>query len=394
MKLVRTLLCSLALPGSALANTWIVDAAGGGDFTDLPQAIAASVQGDVLFVLPGNYSAFALDKRLVIVGQGPGVKVNGLVRVHDVNTGSTTALVDLQVHGVDIENCSRPVVLDGITSTSRLSIDACTDVRLARCDVQLPGAFGDGDAALGIADARVEISDSVLRGRDGFDCHCCVSGFAGWGGSAVVVAGNSYVGAYGSNLLGGDGGDATGACCDLVGDGGDGINSFGLATVLVAGLPVHSIDGGLAGAAACGFGTDGSGLWSNDAVRVSGATIDGISSPSIDFAVPADPTLTLLGTPVHGNVITFRVDAEPGATVDLIMGRFATIAVTPGLVEDQLVLQQRVFHLGTVGASGHADFNFPVPASLPSGFTFFAQAKVSFSASDVRYSNSTPTVIR
>ena len=46
------------------------------------------------------------------------------------------------------------------------------------------------------------------------------------------------------------------------------------------------------------------------------------------------------------------------------------------------------------GEYGVIGFNFPVPASLPKGFTFFAQAQVTFEASDGRYTNSVPLVVR
>ncbi|MCK6446597.1 MAG: hypothetical protein L6Q99_09420 [Planctomycetes bacterium] len=118
----RTPLCiaPVVLSAAASANTWIDAAAGGGDLTNLPQAVAASAQGDVLLVMPGNSSGFALDQRLVIVGQGPGVNVDGLVHVHDVSTGSAAVRVELGSDGAKFENGSRPVILDTLTSSATI----------------------------------------------------------------------------------------------------------------------------------------------------------------------------------------------------------------------------------------------------------------------------------
>lgn len=396
MRLIAALVGSVVFPASALANTWVVDAAGGGDFTDLPQAVAAAAQADVLLVLPGNYSAFALDKRLLIVGQGPGVNVSGQVHVHDINTGSTTALVDLNVVSLKIESCSRPVILDGLKTSAPSTVNGCVDVRFARSSLVL-GGVGDFEDALQVDNSRVEISDSVVHGRDGFDCFCCGAGSGGFGGAGVRVRLGSHASVYRSSLGGGVGGESLGACCDFLigGDGGIGLQIQSGCTGLVAGLATDVVAGGADGDDC--LGGSGGTAWSimnSGSARRSGATVPPPISGTFELPALPDPSLTVSGTPVHGNVITFRVDAEPGANVDLIMGRNAIVTAVPGLAEDLLVLQQRVFHLGTVGASGHADFNFPVPASLPSGFTFFAQAKVSFSASDVRYSNSTPVIVR
>jgi len=53
-----------------IANTWIVDANGGGDFVDIQQAVNNSTQGDTLFVRNGVYSPFEVPSvELTIIGQ-------------------------------------------------------------------------------------------------------------------------------------------------------------------------------------------------------------------------------------------------------------------------------------------------------------------------------------
>lgn len=56
--------------------TWIVDATGAGDFTDVGQAIRMALPGDHIEVRAGTYTGFIVDKAITIAG-GPGVVVEG-----------------------------------------------------------------------------------------------------------------------------------------------------------------------------------------------------------------------------------------------------------------------------------------------------------------------------
>src|SRR5262245_50864538 len=67
----------MALPGALgfllLQTVWVVDDNGGPgvDFTDIPPAIAAAADGDILLVKAGSYSHFTLSgKGLRILGEG------------------------------------------------------------------------------------------------------------------------------------------------------------------------------------------------------------------------------------------------------------------------------------------------------------------------------------
>ena len=103
-----TTLCVLAR-----ANTYTVDAYGGGDFTDLISAIAVASPGDVLLVMNGGYAGFTLSKRLVIVGAGAGVVIRSPVIIENIGTGSSTVLAGVTLlSGARVSNCSRPIVLD------------------------------------------------------------------------------------------------------------------------------------------------------------------------------------------------------------------------------------------------------------------------------------------
>ncbi len=86
-------LLALLLPSVAGAGTLVVDASGGGDFPDLPPAIAAAAPGDTIVVRDGVYSAFTVGKPLVLVaeaGQTPAAAaavVTGIPPAGEVSIG-------------------------------------------------------------------------------------------------------------------------------------------------------------------------------------------------------------------------------------------------------------------------------------------------------------------
>src|SRR5262245_54369924 len=66
----------LSLLCAANAQRYVVDAGGGGNFLDLPQAVAAVPDGATLFVRPGIYTQFTVQgKGLTIVGTRAGCVV-------------------------------------------------------------------------------------------------------------------------------------------------------------------------------------------------------------------------------------------------------------------------------------------------------------------------------
>ncbi|MCK6444866.1 MAG: hypothetical protein L6Q99_00595 [Planctomycetes bacterium] len=395
--------CVLAttLASPALAHTWIVDASGGGDFLDLPPAIAAATSGDVLLVMPGRYSGFTLDEQLVILGQGPTVAVTGPVLVDSVPPGALAVLAELSLtQSCTLNACSGPVVLDSLSIAESLGVTDCTDVRVTRCALDgRPGSGGAGGfEAVRVSNSRIEFGECALNGGIGADGLSTAPG--GDGGPALLLwdtTASAHV--YRSHLTGGDGGDSSPFFPGWGGNGGDGVlNDCGsippCGFVLLAGSLEHVITGGVGGSA-YDPGSNGAGVRSNGELRHSGVTISSIvSTGQVTNPTPPDPTLHVLAPAVAGQVTTFRVHAEPGAQVELLLGRKPTIVDVPGLVEDLLVVKNRTFQLGVVGPSGVVGFNFPVPAGFAKGFTFFAQAKVTFPSGEPRYSNSVPLVVR
>ena len=94
----------MATAVAAQGRTFLVDAnnSPGTHFTDLPPAVAAAADGDVLVVLAGSYSGFAVSKGIAILGR-QGVIVSGnnpavpAVDVTNVPFGRTLVLKDLEI---------------------------------------------------------------------------------------------------------------------------------------------------------------------------------------------------------------------------------------------------------------------------------------------------------
>lgn len=393
-----------ALASPLCAAQWVVDASGGGDFLDLPPAIAAAAPGDVLLVVPGDYSGFLLDKSLAIVALDVGVRVTPLTpgigfQVDGVARPGLVVLAGLEVHGLlgtpvalRLSNSTATIVVDGLsyaTAQPRFEVVDCADVRIR--DALL--------WELHAVSSRIELCDSFGYGFKGADgAEWIPDGEPGtpaaFGDVGIV---DSVLHVYRSSLFGGDGGHAYSEFA-VGGQGGAGVELASNAELLLAGRPEDLITGGVGGwpTYADGAGVSGGLTTPSGWARVSGVTVSSYwHVTSVEFPSPADPLLSVLSLVQPGQTATFRVRAEPGATVDLLLGRNPTVVPHPPLLaEDLLVVKNRTFHLGTVGPSGVVGFNFHVPTLLPQGFTFFAQAKVTFAANDVRYTNSVPLVLR
>ncbi len=398
-----SLFAALALATPSFANTYVVDQHGSGDFTDLPPAIAAALPGDVLLVLGGTYSGFTLDKRLAILGEAPflQIQIAGPVVIQHIYTGATTVLANVAVGStLTVSDCARPIAFESVYTYDTLTVDACTDLRCSHC--QFNGKSfeftQDGHDALVITSSRVELGSTTVTGGWGGDQDLGLP--CGFGGPGVrVLSSASQLHCYRSTLNGGTGGAPD--CSFLIqqpgGLGGTALEVQLGTSALIAGTSANGVFGGMGSIDCHGGFVNGAGLQIDPgaAARESSIVISSIlDQGTLETPSPADPSLEALGPAQAGSTTKFVVHAMPGATVDLILGRNATIVPSGSSAEDLLVVQQRVFHLGAAGANGTATYSLPISASYPKGFSFFAQAKVTFSPSDVRYTNSAPLVVR
>ena len=261
----RTLLASLALiafpTAPALAQDfWIVDPqAAGADFADLPAAVAAAADGDVIHVRAGSYSATVLDGRsLTIVGVGPEAHVasldvrnvppGGWVLVRGLSSGgpSPEPALELEQNAgpVWIEDCE--LIAPWRTGATVVQSDAVTFVR-----TQIEGgnpaeefslfcAPGQvtGERGLLVDGSTVYVFDSTVVGGPGTrDCQDPlgqgVTGFNAPGGPGIELTSGCFLSLVGSSVTGGDGGDDTFDDVVCVGSpGGAGVLYVDAASVL------------------------------------------------------------------------------------------------------------------------------------------------------------------
>ena len=160
---------------NANANTYIVDD-GGGTGVDFTQ-IAAASPGDVLLVQPGTYTGFDVPFGLSILGT-TGVVVQGPVRVTNIPAGARVSLTALSVTQLEIAGSQAPIVATDITVVAPFTLppgyEAFVEVRDA-LDVRFRGLSAvpasdlhSGCGGLIAQNARVELVQSVVRGRVGF----------------------------------------------------------------------------------------------------------------------------------------------------------------------------------------------------------------------------------
>jgi hypothetical protein len=399
LRTMLSLVFPLLLAPLAPASTWIVDdnSGPGVDFTSIQAAVNASSPGDVLLVQPGAYGSFTVSIPLSILGQGaPTIAFPGKITVSNLAAGGRVAVVGFIVQGSSfssflfVQNCAGKVIGDDLhASSSFVDVTGSADVRLRRVTAR----------QLRSTQSRVEVVESGFQGNSPPDCFCCSEGDDSGGTGFIVTGGELHLAR--SSSIGGNGADETcidTGLCNGGGPGGHGVALQSGASALVTGGPAHVLSGGTGGiasgsCASFGNGSPGESVWIGSGagpLRISGVTADG-TTPSV---TPADPTMRLLETPVPGTNLTFRVEAPPGADVDIVLGRQPILADVPGLEEDVLTTTNRTFHLGTVPASGVVSLNFPTSASWPKGFLLVFQAVATLPDTSVRRTHSIPVVFR
>ena len=413
----------LAATPAWAAGTWIVDDSGGPgvNFTSIPPAIAAASVGDKIFVRAGSYAAFTFNKPLVIRGE-PGVNVAGNVLIDGLAVGTSSALSSCSLSTLVVQNCAGGVLLEALTFSSGANplsefvlVDNCDDVRLRACSI-LGGDDPMGGyttaIALRVANSRVEIVNSTLRGQIGEGLWAC--GFPEAGGTGLMCDFGSRVHVAFSSIQGGEGGELE--SCGFGssgGNGGAGVLVVAGAEVILAGDSSNQIHGGkggngwLSNCAGGGAGHGGDGLKSFGSARYSGVTFLGgtsacasrvgaaIAVAGTGSAVPAtpnDPTLALLGFE-PGLSFNVTLSAPPGSVAHLWVGRTMFAHPSVGIVIELLTAKARLYSLGVVPASGVITANVDLP-QLASGFILIAQADALLPSGETRRTNSQTMTVR
>src|SRR5262245_21147749 len=323
--------------------TWVVNSSGGPgvSFTDIPPAIAAAADGDILLVQPGTYSHFMLTgKGLRILGSGSTTTFVGLTTASAATTisnlpSTSFAYVDgVRFQGypgpsfvVEVEGASTNVVLSdvavlGATSATALQVEAA-NLWAMRCSIQGgnggPSCFGatsGGPALLALNGALVHVSGSTLQGGNGGGG--CFTGTGGSGSAGAELQGGSQVWIADSIVRGGGAGCCSSAASSPCGSGGTAIyvtssilrvsgdasslvqggqgalfiglppaspSGYGIATAGASAVTVHSVPvlGGCTMLATCNPGP---------AISGTGITLDAPPLPVLDVS----GTMTLTGT--------------------------------------------------------------------------------------------------
>jgi len=410
---IRSMLATALLVGSASATTFVVDANGGFDFTDIPPAIAAASPGDVIVVHPGSYSGFTVTFGLSLVGAS-GVTTTA-IQINNIASGPRVALTSFHCLSLSVTSCSVPVIVNDLTadvfgsepSGYVIDVQSSTDVRFR--GLQVPDVHYYGVSALRAWQSRVEITSSTLSGSPGFPSP---DGFhdAGPGGIGVLCDGTSDVHISLSTIHGGAGGnneipqDFNGNA----GNGGAGIQVQGLSKLLLTGTANDLIVGGdTGGGIDCTHdGYPGSGLSviagsyarSSSVVFEEGfynCLIHSVppTSGSVDFVTPIDPSLELSGTTNPGQVLTLVVHGRPGDSARIRLGRQAVVHDQPGSYEDELTNPLRIYDLGALPASGEATKHVTIPGSLPHGYLMVFQGTTTDTDGVTRFTQSAPVVV-
>jgi hypothetical protein len=408
------IVASLALLSPfASASTYTVDAAGGGNFTDIQSAILATQPGDVLLVQAGYYAGFTLDRGLTIIGYGA-CDVWGPISISGVPAGETAVMVKIETQFLSIQSCAGHVIVQEMQQPVAVSVDSSPDVRFARLswnsvqvDPPAPGLQVSGGS-------RVELVDSNTVGCAAVDCN--VPALAG--GFGVGVS-NSRLHATRTSIEGGHG-----AGCNLAnyfcGRGGTGLDLAAGADVIACGTWSQQVIGGHGGVNMLG----GSGCWDNvpggpvvlhagAALRWSGLQIPTsygyswgpscawFSFPGIDNQggtvtnpQAIDPHIVVSGTPVPGSSVVFTLYGPGGSTVVLSFGRNAVVQPDPNTLIEVLTPPARNVNLGQIPGSGHVSFTWPIASVLLPGTRLLAQGRCTLPSGEVRRTNSVPVILR
>lgn len=381
---------TVAIAPVLAASTYVVDDSGGPGvhFTSISAAVAASVNGDILLVRPGAYSAFTLDKALTIVADD-GVSVGTGSQITGVSTLPGVRLSGLDFADLRITLCTAPVlcdrtdVLGALSATSAnsvLTIQSSADVRFHRSTVEGRNSTSEGIAgrhAASVVTSRVEFSSSTIAGGNGKDADQDTDGSDG--GDGLYCGGGSRVHLARSDVSGGAGGDACSALCSGTdGDGGNAVVVEAGANAIIAGSSNQEILGGAAGGISSnGFFGWGVLVWGGGTLRYSGVTIqsgdpweapiNAVAGSSVTQASPPDPTLELTGIPTPGAPMTARLYATPGYFGRMQQGNQALV-VDDGLATiEKLNNRIRLHPLGQVPSNGTIVYPLSVPSPWQPG---------------------------
>ncbi len=345
MKYLSTFLGPL-LMCSGLASADVLDVGGpSAQYTNIQQAVSAAVDGDVIRVWSGNYSAFVLDgKRVIFMAKdGPGtVSVSGETSIKNIPAGSAMSISGFDFQGIqsyshtlEIEGCLGSVrirdcsITGGDVSSAALITD-CADVAMFDTDLLSGWVWVSGwehgisgRNCMDIVDSTLSAYSCVFEGVGGTAAdHNGDSG--GSGSTALWASGTCQVYLSKCTLIGGNGGSGAspsnlGNQCTYGGWGGWGF--YSLHTSTEAWFLECDLRPGLGGSGLCPLG---SGTTSPDGQEATLGTY--LPGKTVSLRAPRDMqdnstlTLTFSGSP--GDLVGWRSGEGPGYEFNPIRGPY------------------------------------------------------------------------
>lgn len=348
MKLRMAALACVALAASTVAQTtWTVDAAGGGDFTKVQDAVEAAAPNDILRILPGDYAGAVLDKRLRLLGD---TTLEGTLPPRlfylGVDGADSFTLVNLRIGRLVVEGTSLRSEIDrcklgpAMPAAASCEISFAQDVLISRSTIlgAIVEQLNMGSAALFITSSNVQLVDSLVRGADLY-----ANTKIGWGGSAALLAGTTHLLVAGSQLIGGFGQ----SFLIHAGRGGHAILVHedvkpGLVHVDVRGNLGHELRGGLGNVTESTGGLDGEvfafAQFCNEASLVhDGVTLFGIGN-CITQLLEARPRLSLVGAGGPGAPLSLESYGSENAAGLLALSLMPAKLSTPLITTTPLYL--------------------------------------------------------
>jgi hypothetical protein len=355
---------------AAAQSQWVVDAAGGGDFTNLQVAVDQAAPGDVLLVQPGTYASVVINKRLRVLGNPAAARP--VTTVIQVKNASSFTLSHFQASRLVLQDLAGSVVVDGCSmGFSGIEITNCPNVLLSRTDVTAGGGGEFANDAVSAVNSRIQVVACNLIGGTS------LSAWGGTvGGSGLSLGAGSKAWISASSVRGGDGLDhwQTGS----VGDAGHALLLYGGSTADVRGGPQHKLEQGYSigtiGAGGIGWAVKSNG----SSATVSGVTvIGGMQNTQPHDILPA-PFLDVGGSTGPGKNFRALLYGASGEPAVLVAGLVPSTLDLPVLLSTPLWVApgEWIFTVPMVlqGLSTPAVFSLVQPPSTAlAGLTLYLQ---------------------
>lgn len=378
---------AVAFGSNARADVYFVSEDGTGTFNDLPAAVAAANDGDVIVVKSGRYTGFTIaNKALDIVAEEAAtVQVRGLVTITNLGSARSVTLSGMVLRG---PVNTPPNAVPALRLTNNLGT-----VRIQGCDIAgRAGISCNADAYGGPGVELVSCFDvafarcTILGGQAG---NFGPIGHGGYGGDALNCS-NTRVAVYESMLVGGEGASSS-LECGGPGNGGSAGPGGSAARILWSPTTYFArtfLIGGPSGESTINT-CPGSGLWlfgNSTATTIESTPVLGAIPPSGTGSCTPQDTVLSPGTSVtalpvtgrilfakriirEGSVMRVEIAGEAGDQVELYSSERGGFTTGPGVNGVNLLPSDGTATLLTsltLPASGTARFMLPIPP-LPAG---------------------------